>query len=179
MVHQTTRSSHHNLRFFLQLLCLTDDTCTTVENSHADILVICKQTTQFVADLNGKLTGRCQYKTLHITANYHAGVRIYRAWETGDVSGLSAEEMQVLELATELVAQAWEYSDDPLEVELYLYNWLCEHVEYESPDMDVDEQTFMDLRQLSCVGAMLDGKANCQGYTDAFYLLGKAGLMND
>ena len=111
-------------------------------------------------------------KTLQITALYHAGVRILRAWQTDDYEDLNQDELQALEKAKELVAQAMEQSQDPLEIELYLYNWLCDNVAYESPDMEVDEETFMKLRQLSCVGALLDGKANCQGYTDAFYLLG-------
>lgn len=111
-------------------------------------------------------------KTLEISARYHAGVRIFRAWETQDYSDLSDAELEALELAQEVVDQAMLESQDPLEIELYLYNWLCDHVEYESPDMDVDEETYMQLRQLSCLGALLDGKANCQGYTDAFYLLG-------
>ena len=116
-------------------------------------------------------------KTLKITAKYHAGRRILSAWESGDVSGLSDDEKQAMELAGGLVADAKSFSEDPLEIELYLFNWLCDNVVYESPDMDVDTETYMGLRQLNCVGALLDGKANCQGYTDAFYLLGNmAGL---
>jgi len=111
-------------------------------------------------------------KTLEITATYYPGHRILQAWKSGDTSGLSEDEKQALQVAEDLVAAAKENSDDPLDIELYLYDWLCEHIVYDSPDMDVEVEEYFRLRQLNCLGALLDGKANCQGYTDAFYLLG-------
>ncbi len=103
---------------------------------------------------------------------YYAGDRILDAWEKSDTSSLSDDEKAVLELAKELVEQAKAETDSALELEIWLHDYICEKVTYENPDMDVPAFQLASLRQLSCIGALLDGKANCQGYTDAFYLLG-------
>lgn len=115
---------------------------------------------------------------VHITVTeYYPADRILAAWKSGDTSNLTEDEQQVLALALEVVEQAQSESDDAYELEFRLHDWLCQQVVYESPDMDVGVRDYVKLRQLSCVGAMLDGSANCQGYTDAFYLLGSlAGL---
>lgn len=104
--------------------------------------------------------------------SYYPGDVILDAWEKGDVSGLDEDEKEVLDLALELVAQAEAETDSDLEKEVWLHDWLCQKVFYESPDMDIKAREYVELRELSCIGAMLDGKANCQGYTDTFYLLG-------
>lgn len=109
---------------------------------------------------------------LFVEATYYPGNRMVYAWRTGDDSMLSDEEKQVLQLALELVEQAKAESETSLDVERWLYDWLCAHITYENPNMDVEDEAYLQLRQLTCVGALLDGKANCQGYTDAFYLLG-------
>lgn len=109
--------------------------------------------------------------------NYYPGERMVYAWRTGDDSLLSQEEKEVLELSVSLVEQAKGECETALELEQWLYDFLCRNVVYESPDMDVPDEEYLQLRQLNCLGALVDGKANCQGYTDAFYLLGTlAGL---
>lgn len=108
---------------------------------------------------------------------YYTGDKILHAWEHQDMTMLNEEEQQVLELALDLVSQAEAETENELELERWLHDWLCTKVIYESPDMDVNALDYIQLRELNCIGAMLDGKANCQGYTDAFYLLGNlAGL---
>jgi hypothetical protein len=49
---------------------------------------------------------------------------------------------------------------------------------YETTNMQVGREAYLKLRQITCIGALLDGKANCQGYTDAFYLLGNMAGFN-
>lgn len=109
---------------------------------------------------------------LYVSATYYPGNKIIYAWRSGDESGLTQEEKEVMELALSLVEQARAESQTQFEIQLWLYNWLCEHIQYDNPDMDVPDDEYLKLRQLTCVGALLDSKANCQGYTDAFYLLG-------
>ena len=109
---------------------------------------------------------------LYVDATYYPGVKIVYAWQSGDMSVLTQEEKEVMELALSLVEQAQAESETEFEVQLWLYDWLCEHIRYENPDMDVPEEEYVQLRELTCVGALMDGVANCQGYTDAFYLLG-------
>lgn len=109
--------------------------------------------------------------------HYYPGENILYAWRNNDTSKLTADELQVMELALQLVAQAKAESDSELETELWLHDWICSKATYDSPNMDVRRDEFIQLRELTCIGAMLDGYANCQGYTDAFYLLGNlAGL---
>lgn len=117
-------------------------------------------------------------KLLRITdPSYYPGWRIVSAWKRGDTQALTQEESAVMQAALELVEQAQAETDGDLALELWLHDWLCRNVSYDSPDMDVPTEEYLQLRQLTCVGAVLDGAANCQGYTDAFYLLGTlAGL---
>ncbi len=67
-------------------------------------------------------------------------------------------------------AAAAPYEETGIAVELRIHDWLCETVEYVK-----DVPSFSDAAdappELSAVGALRDGRANCQGYADAFYLL--------
>ena len=103
---------------------------------------------------------------------YYPGDRILHAWRNDDTSGLTEDELQVMELALEVVAQGQEETDSPAELERWLHDWICRQVTYQSPNMQVRYEEFVQLRELNCIGAMLDATANCQGYADTFYLLG-------
>lgn len=111
-------------------------------------------------------------KELYIEPVYYPSERILYAWRTGDTSVLSEEEAAVMAQALDLVAQAQASSEDPLEVERWLFDWLGENVDYETYNKDIPAEVFVQLRQPTCIGALVDGLANCQGYADAFYLLG-------
>jgi hypothetical protein len=104
---------------------------------------------------------------------YYPGDRIYYAWKNGDTASLSEQEQQTLALALEVVEQAKAQTETDLELQLWLHDWICKQVVYESPNMDVKRKEYLQLTELSCIGVMLEGKANCQGYTDAFALLGR------
>ncbi len=86
-----------------------------------------------------------------------------------DVS-LTPDEQKVLLKAGSIVSEAREKCSSEYELELYLHDYLAENITYYSPSVDVPDKN-NPPRHLTCVGAILDGKANCQGYTDAFYLL--------
>lgn len=114
---------------------------------------------------------------LTVFPSYYPGQRIIHAWKNDDFSGLSVDELSTYQKARRLVHQAQAANPDPEAVELWLHDWICENVEYDSPYEYVYPEDFVGLNELTCVGAILSGKANCQGYTDAFYLLGTlAGL---
>lgn len=104
---------------------------------------------------------------------YYPGDRIYEAYINGDLSSLTEQEQQVLDLALELIEQAKEQTETDAQLLLWIHDWICNQVVYESPNMDVRRQDYLELTELTCVGVMLEGKANCQGYTDAFALLGR------
>ena len=116
-------------------------------------------------------------QSITLKPDYYPGQKIVWARESGDFSKLSDEERQTYEAAVALVEQAKEETEDMMELELWLHDWICTHVEYDSPYTYVYPEDYVGLDELTCVGAILNGKANCQGYTDAFYLLGTlAGL---
>jgi len=121
---------------------------------------------------SGTVTYDWDEKRLYIDVVYYPSEAILEAWRTGDDSNLTEEEKTVLSKALGLVEQAKAENPGVLETELWLHDWLCENIRYDNPNMDVPSEEYLKLRQLTCVGALMDGKANCQGYTDAFYLLG-------
>ena len=116
-------------------------------------------------------------RTLTVKPSYYPGQRIVQAWRTDDFSKLTENELETYRKAQSLIAQAREIDPDPEAVELWIHDWICQNVEYDSPFEYVYPEDFVGLDELTCVGAILNGKANCQGYTDAFYLMGTlAGL---
>ena len=98
------------------------------------------------------------------------GNRIVRAYKGGDISSLSADEREVLNIATEIVEDARAVSNDDWELELLLYEAVCKKVSYYTEDT-WESSLESQPRFVNVLGAFLDGKANCQGYTDAFYTL--------
>ena len=109
--------------------------------------------------------------TVTLEPDYYPGQKILWAWQAGDLSELSPRQQRTCEAALELVEQAKDETESTEELELWLHDWICTHVEYDSPYTYVYPEDYVGLEELTCIGAILDGKANCQGYTDAFYLL--------
>ena len=104
-----------------------------------------------------------------VTPLEYPGDRIVRAWKRGNASVLSADEKRALSVAESVVAEAKRASAKPLEQERYIHDYLINRVTYF--DDDTTENPDRPSRHLSVLGALLDGRANCQGYTDAFYTL--------
>ena len=68
VVHQPARRGDTDLRVRLQLLDLPFDLRAAVDHGHTDILIVCEQPAQLVADLDGKLTRRGQDEALQVLA---------------------------------------------------------------------------------------------------------------
>ena len=68
MVHKTARSRHHDLGLLLQLLNLTSDAGSAVENRHPDALIVGQQAAQLIPDLQSQLPGGCQDQCLYLGA---------------------------------------------------------------------------------------------------------------
>ena len=95
------------------------------------------------------------------------GTVILRARAEGAEESLSPGLQETLRRALGIVLFCREDSD--LETARALHDWLCRNVTY-GVNEDTDEDD-------SCIGAILNGAANCDGYADAFFLLGRlAGL---
>lgn len=106
-----------------------------------------------------------------ITLMEHPGYRIVDAYFTGDTSLLSADEQRTLEEAVRMVNEAKAQASTPLELERLLHDRLIERVVYDTSIGTTILDVRQPLRHLTAVGALLDGVANCQGYTDGFYVL--------
>ena len=114
------------------------------------------------------ITGRENCWQMNYTP--YPGDRIVEAYRIGDSSALTDDEREALGVAMDVVAQAKEHSGNALGMELYLHDWLCDQVTYYGGSTQVSNEQDI-LRHLTALGALLDGKANCQGYTDGFYVL--------
>lgn len=112
-----------------------------------------------------------------IIAKPYSGSRMLKAYRTKNYAGLTEDEIRALSVAESVVNAARKAANSDMELELWLHDWMCENISYYGVDFTIE---FTDRRQLNAVGALLDGKANCQGYTDCFYLLGNmAGFVVD
>lgn len=115
-----------------------------------------------------------------ITPTYRAGVRMADAWSTGDLSALSAAEAQALQIAENISFRLREHCDSTLELERAIFDVLCANTTYVNTDTFATEY---DTPIITATNALLYGEANCQGYSDAFYLLAslcglEAGFQN-
>lgn len=98
---------------------------------------------------------------------YYPGRRILYAWRNGRTDMLSEAEKRTLSAALEIAAGA---KGSDLEREKAVHDALCRIITYSS---DGDPFNNDDC----AVGALLEGRADCDGYSDAFYLCGSlAGL---
>lgn len=125
---------------------------------------------------SGSLT-ELQPGVFRLIVKPYAGSKMLKAYRTGDYSDLTEDEIQALYVAESVVDMARREANNDMELEQWLHDWMCENISYYDVDFSIE---FTDRRQLNAVGALLDGKANCQGYTDCFYLLGNmAGFTVD
>ncbi|MBR6089914.1 MAG: hypothetical protein IKP86_08270 [Anaerolineaceae bacterium] len=105
--------------------------------------------------------------TIHINA-FFPGTAIIRAVRSGNTGSLSQRETAVRQAAEEIAAEAMKF-DDPLERALFIHDWICTHTVYRDDESKDEDDT--------AIGSILNGEANCDGYSDAFYLIGTlAGL---
>ncbi|MBR2835885.1 MAG: transglutaminase domain-containing protein [Coriobacteriales bacterium] len=113
------------------------------------------------------------YNSSHIIAIkdivYYPGTEIMHAVKNGTTASLEPRLKATYEAALELANRAKSVSSDPVEIARYIHDELAAQVTYYTNDYSDDDD--------NAVGALLDGLANCDGYSDAFYLAGTlAGL---
>ena len=102
----------------------------------------------------------------------YPGVRIVAAWKNGTLASLSAEDAALYEEAQAIVDAAKAASGgDPLAPESYLYNYISLVAVHDGSANEPvrNERTALDER-MTARGALLSGRANCQGFSGAFYL---------
>ncbi len=94
---------------------------------------------------------------------YLPGKRVVSAFSTIGEHILSAEEQQLLSKALDVVYEARQDSQNDLDMARWLHDYLCHRVTYQEDA----ERSAND----TAIGALLNGRAECDGYADAFYLL--------
>lgn len=100
----------------------------------------------------------------------YPGERIIEFYKSGRLTELSKEETETFIAAWNIVKKQLEEAEGIIELEIALHDYLCENVSYVEYTEEIPDSETL-VRPLTAVGALLDGEANCQGYTDAFYLL--------
>lgn len=111
---------------------------------------------------------------LRIRLTWRPGVRVARAAAEDRTEELSVDEMQLLAKARRILPADIRNKPE-IERERWIHDWLCAHVTYRGAAEELSDNIYD--RTCSAIGAVLDGLANCQGYSDAFYMLGAmAGL---
>ncbi len=99
------------------------------------------------------------------TIPYYPGTLVADAYLSGDTSGLDAQQMALYNAAVPIVEQALQQGS-PLKTELYLHDAVCNATSYYTAEMVEHMPSFT-----TAYGALVEGRANCQGYTDAFDML--------
>lgn len=102
----------------------------------------------------------------------YPGAKIEYAYRTGKTSILTPEEKKLYNLALKIVRDAAK-RPTPLLKELYIHEKITEYAAYYTRNTSEKAP-----RHCTAIGALLDGKANCQGYADAFYMLGRMAGLN-
>ena len=91
---------------------------------------------------------------------YFQGKQIANAYKTGLVDELNASQTATLESALEIVEGI---SGTEIDKEKWIHDVLQDRIAYFLDEDDYNEDD-------CAIGALLNGKANCDGYSDAFYL---------
>lgn len=99
---------------------------------------------------------------------YYPGTRIVKALRDGDTSGLTQREKAAMEAAQDMAARC--AKDDPLETARAIHDELCAMVTYNTDETQDEGDT--------AIGCLLNGVADCDGYADAFYLVGTLAGLN-
>lgn len=98
----------------------------------------------------------------------YPGERVAYAYLHGDTSFLNEEEMKLYNEAEHIIKGAkYNSSGNPLYEELAIHDAITRRSTYYTEEPQPEFARFK-----TATGALIDGKANCQGYADAFYMLG-------
>ena len=100
--------------------------------------------------------------------HYYAGTDILRAVDSGDTASLPARYQETLIAAQSLAADCARETDTA--TALAIHDALCGLITYTDDETTIEDDC--------CVGALLNGQANCDGYADAMVLVGRLAGLN-
>ena len=112
------------------------------------------------------VSGDGQNTRIVYTLQEYPGTRVANAYLSGDTGWLSQEEMKLYNVASKIANKINQekYLEDRA---MSIYCEIMNRTSFASGDMDHQPHF------VTAYGALIDGKANCQGYSDAFYMLGR------
>lgn len=96
----------------------------------------------------------------------HPGTRVANAYLSRDISKLTPDELELYQKALPIVNEAKKRPTE-IEKELYIHDEICKRVNFKDPQENPD-----------AFAALVTGETNCQGYSDAFYMLGRMVGLN-
>lgn len=106
------------------------------------------------------------YRFHYSNITYYPGYRVLNKWRRNDFSDMSETDWALYNAAQEIVTRAQAETNDTLSLEKYLHDEIARRtVYYTNGNSGVE-------RKDTAIGVLLDGAADCDGYADAFYLLG-------
>ena len=103
----------------------------------------------------------------HVEA-YYPGTRILNAVRSQDMSRLNARELETLKAAQEVAGQCM--SGNPLTTARAIHDTICRMTVYDKDNVNDEKDT--------AIGVLLNGLADCDGYSDAFFLIGSLAGLN-
>ncbi len=108
------------------------------------------------------------------TLKEYPGTRVANAYLSGDTGWLSQEELELYNVAVGIVKRIKQdkFNRGLEDRAIRIYEEIMNRTSYVSGDMSNQP------RFVTAYGALIDGKANCQGYSDAFYMLGRMCGLN-
>ncbi len=108
------------------------------------------------------------YASLEV--KYFPSVNVADAYRKDDMSELTSDEVQLYLTASEFLKNNINSGMKETEKEWVIHEFICDSSYYYTDDTKTDEGSEIP-RFRTAVGALVDGRANCMGYTDAFYML--------
>lgn len=101
------------------------------------------------------------------TVQYTTGALCLQAEKNGDFSQLDARDRAAYQEAVRFLTEELDRSASPLEQEQQIHDYICRRTVYaDSPPTEEGRESY---RMAS--GVLVDGEANCMGYSDAFWML--------
>lgn len=99
---------------------------------------------------------------------YYPGMRIAQAYRTGETSGLSPREKEAYELCARIADDC--NAAEPWMTAARIQHAICASTEYSTDDSDTDKDT--------AIGVLLNHRADCDGYSDAFFAIATMAGLN-
>lgn len=111
---------------------------------------------------------------------YWQGWRLATLYQQGKTASLTEQEQKVLNLALEIVNDVKAQTNDPWQIEKLLNDAICKRIQYPSfySDFSFGSNDLKPPKEEESVLTLFEkGIADCEGYSDTFFLLGSlAGL---